>query len=166
MAELALSLWALVLAVFDLKQRRLPNALTLGGVVVGGVILAITGVSPLGQPPGSILQAVALAVVLTLPAYVCGLLGAGDVKFAVAIAVLTGLYDFAAVYALSAVLCLGGLLIRRCLDYVPYAVPGLSTGTHPRLAGGARHPRNIRLGAAMGGALSVVMLVRLAGHSW
>ncbi len=165
MAEVALILWALALTVFDLGQRRLPNLLTLGGLVVGIVVLAVAGASLLGEAPGGVAQAFALAVVVTLPAYATSLLGAGDVKLAAAIAVLSGLNDFIVVYALATLLCLFALVARRCLVYLPYSVPGIYRQSHTVSLGG-RRPRQIRFGAAMGGALIVVMVFRLAGYSW
>ena len=79
-------LWALALTVFDIRHRRLPNALTLPGaaVVLGGAAVGGRGWPAL---VGALsLAAVYLAVHLVVP----GGLGAGDVKLALGVGGLTG----------------------------------------------------------------------------
>jgi prepilin peptidase CpaA len=161
MAEFVLLAWALAAVVFDLRQRRLPNALTLGAAAVGAGLLLLNGESLLGIPPGQVWQGAGLAMLLTLPAYALHLLGAGDVKLAMASALLTGLYPFILVYVLAAFLALGGLLMVRYVQYLPYGYrlyPGGNAGERP-----AGHGRTVPFGAALGAALAGVMLARLLG---
>lgn len=80
--------WAAALVVFDVRHRRLPNALTLPGAVT---VLAVAGLCGHGLPAlaGALgLAALYLAVHLTIPAG----LGAGDVKLALGVGGLTGAF--------------------------------------------------------------------------
>lgn len=71
----------------DLKTRRIPNALVLTGLVCALTMQALLprGASLFAAEPGSIgvlasLGGCALGLLLLLPLYALGLLGAGDVK--------------------------------------------------------------------------------------
>jgi hypothetical protein len=78
-----------------------------------------------------------------------------------AIALLTGLYPFILVYVLAAFLALGGLLMVRYVQYLPYGYrlyPGGNVGERP-----AGYGRTVPFGAALGVALAGVMLARLLG---
>nr|WP_167102706.1 A24 family peptidase [Mycobacterium sp. DL592] len=80
--------WALALSVFDIRQRRLPNTLTLPGAAV---VLTVAVVSGRGLPAlyGALgLAALYLVVHLLAPAG----MGAGDVKLAVGLGSLTGAF--------------------------------------------------------------------------
>lgn len=86
LACLALLIWAVALSVIDLREHRLPNALTLTGAAV--ILAACAGC---GRGPTGLLGAVALGglylvVHLVAPAG----LGGGDVKLAVGLGALTG----------------------------------------------------------------------------
>jgi prepilin peptidase CpaA len=79
--------WGLVLAVYDLRWRRLPNALTIGGLLVvfavrlgwGGVPLFLDG-----------LAAMFVAGLVMLPPFAMHGAGGGDVKMMAAAAVAVG----------------------------------------------------------------------------
>ena len=82
----ALAAWALALSAIDIRERRLPNTLTLPGfaVILAG---AIAG----GRWSAAVLGAIALAglylvVHLAIPAA----MGAGDVKLALGLGAFTG----------------------------------------------------------------------------
>jgi leader peptidase (prepilin peptidase) / N-methyltransferase len=82
------SLWMGALTVYDIRQRRLPNWLTLPGFAV--IILVAIGS---GRGDGAALGAGALAAVyllthVTSPAA----MGAGDVKLALGLGALTGCF--------------------------------------------------------------------------
>lgn len=89
--EVSAVLWAAALAYSDISRRRLPNSLVLGAALVGLVHLAFTGTSPLGAGAVSMAAAFGVALLFTLPGYLPGKLGAGDVKLLCAIALLGGL---------------------------------------------------------------------------
>ncbi|MCV7215418.1 prepilin peptidase [Mycobacterium crocinum] len=81
-------LWAVALTVFDVRHRRLPNALTLPGAaaVLVGALVCGRGVPALAGGLG--LAALYLTVHLVIP----GGLGAGDVKLALGVGGLTGAF--------------------------------------------------------------------------
>ena len=98
MAGTFVSAWLVVLCVYDIRERRLPNWLTMPGALA---ILA--GAAAVGHGLPALLGALGLAglyvvVHLISPAA----MGAGDVKLAVGVGGLTGAYGFD-VWALGAV---------------------------------------------------------------
>lgn len=73
-------------ALYDIRTRRIPNALTLGAAAAALAYLVITGYSWLGAPASAALLALCVALLLSLPGYLLGQLGAGDVKLLALIA--------------------------------------------------------------------------------
>lgn len=71
---------------FDLKERRIPNALTLAGLAAALLLRLLGGVAALGTGLGG--AAIALAV--GLPFFLVGGLGGGDVKFLTAVGAFLG----------------------------------------------------------------------------
>ena len=99
MAGAFVSAWLVVLCVYDIRERRLPNWLTMPGALA---ILAVAAAVGCGVP--ALLGAVGLAglyvvVHLISPAA----MGAGDVKLAAGVGGLTGAFGFD-VWALAAVI--------------------------------------------------------------
>lgn len=80
--------WLIALSYYDIRQRRLPNRLTLPGaaVILIGAALAGRGVAALLG--GLALAAVYLAVHLVAPTA----MGGGDVKLAVGVGGLSGCF--------------------------------------------------------------------------
>lgn len=81
-------LWTAALTVFDIRRRRLPNALTLSGAVA---VLGVAGAYGRGLPAltGAVgLAGLYLVVHLAIPTG----LGAGDVKLALGVGGLTGAF--------------------------------------------------------------------------
>ncbi|OZO05382.1 prepilin peptidase [Pseudomonas sp. IB20] len=78
--------WLGLCAVQDVRQRLLANRLTLGAALLALIYLFWTGTTWLGAPAGQGLLAFLLALLLTLPGYALGRLGAGDVKLLAALA--------------------------------------------------------------------------------
>ena len=78
--------WLGVCAVQDARQRLLANRLTLGATLLALIYLLWTGSTWLGAPSGQGWLAFILALLLTLPGYALGRLGAGDVKLLMALA--------------------------------------------------------------------------------
>ncbi|NVZ67585.1 prepilin peptidase [Pseudomonas costantinii] len=79
-------IWLVVCAVQDVRQRLLANRLTLGAALLALIYLLWTGTTWLGASVGEGVLAFILALLLTLPGYTLGRLGAGDVKLLVALA--------------------------------------------------------------------------------
>lgn len=117
-----LAIWCLVCAFYDIKQRRLPNLLTLGMHIPALVILLLTGQGLLGASVSSSFAAWWLALLLTLPAYAVNWLGAGDVKFLAALGLLTGLNFLLTSYVIAGLLAvlivLVWLTLQRLMPYL------------------------------------------------
>jgi leader peptidase (prepilin peptidase)/N-methyltransferase len=78
--------WFAALTVYDVRQRRLPNALTLPGAAA---VLAVSAATGRGVPAlvgAAVLTLLYLGVHLAAPAG----MGAGDVKLAMGVGALTG----------------------------------------------------------------------------
>jgi prepilin peptidase CpaA len=102
----AIYVWAIALSVFDLKWRRLPNGLTLGGAGCSIVYMLVQGQSPLGAAPSSALMAGLGAIIVSMPFYGLGWLGAGDGKLMAAIGFIGGVKVLLATFVLSSLLTL------------------------------------------------------------
>src|SRR5215475_11064895 len=90
--------WLTALSVFDIRERRLPNWLTLPGAVA---VLAVAAAAGRGVP--AVLGAVGLAgLYLVVHLIAPPAMGAGDVKLAMGVGALTGAFGFD-VWALAAV---------------------------------------------------------------
>lgn len=120
-AAVLVFLWLAALSCYDLRHRRLPNALTVPGA---GVILVAASLAGRGLPAlggAAALAAVYLLVHLAAPAA----MGAGDVKLAVGLGGLTGCFG-AQVWFLAALVgplltALAGLvLLARGVRTVPH----------------------------------------------
>jgi leader peptidase (prepilin peptidase)/N-methyltransferase len=82
------ALWLAALSVYDVRERRLPNVLTLSGA---GIVLVMAALAGRGLPATAgavVLAAIYAAVHLLSPAA----LGAGDVKLALGVGGLTGAF--------------------------------------------------------------------------
>jgi prepilin peptidase CpaA len=69
-------------AVLDLRTRRIPNSLTVGGMVVGLMISALPG----GIGIANAFASLVIAFVVGIPLFSLRAMGAGDVKFLMAAA--------------------------------------------------------------------------------
>ncbi|ORV49883.1 peptidase A24 [Mycolicibacter engbaekii] len=90
--------WLTLLSGYDLRQRRLPNWLTLPAAVAVPAAAFVAGRGPAALAGAAALTGVYLVVHLIAPDG----LGAGDVKLAVALGALTGSFG-ADVWLLAAV---------------------------------------------------------------
>jgi prepilin peptidase CpaA len=91
--------------VVDIRQRRVPNVLTMG-VASAGLLLAMAGLGTVTV--GGALGGLALGLALLLPAHVFGATGAGDVKLLAAFGALLGPADVFDAFLRAAIL--GGVL--------------------------------------------------------
>ncbi len=92
------SAWFVVLSVYDIRERRLPNWLTMPGAVA---ILAVAAAAGRGGP--ALLGAIGLAgLYLVVHLISPAAMGAGDVKLAAGVGGLTGAFGFD-VWALAAI---------------------------------------------------------------
>ncbi|MGA9701407.1 prepilin peptidase [Pseudomonas sp.] len=77
---LVIVLWLVLCTVQDIRQRQIANGLTLGVGLLALIYLVWAGSTWMGAPAVDGGWALALALLLTLPGYAMGRLGAGDVK--------------------------------------------------------------------------------------
>lgn len=89
-AQIILIAWATVAAGADARYRRLPNWLTLGGLLGGGLYALVAGTSLLGGSPANAMLAATIGFLALFPAYLAGWMGAGDVKLFAAMGMLAG----------------------------------------------------------------------------
>jgi leader peptidase (prepilin peptidase) / N-methyltransferase len=80
--------WLVVLSCYDVRQRRLPNVLTLPGAAVILLGAAVAGRGLPALAGGAALAGVYLLVHLAAPTA----MGAGDVKLAIGLGALTGCF--------------------------------------------------------------------------
>jgi leader peptidase (prepilin peptidase) / N-methyltransferase len=113
--------WLVALSAFDIRERRLPNYLTLPGAAV-----VLVGAAVLGRGAGAALGGAALFVVY-LVVYLLrpSAMGAGDVKLAVGVGALTGSFgiDVWALSAIGAPLLTTGLILVALLCRAESTVP-------------------------------------------
>jgi leader peptidase (prepilin peptidase) / N-methyltransferase len=91
-------LWMVALTGYDIRQRRLPNRLTLPGFSAIMLVAACSGNGPAAALGAGLLAAVYLLVHVAAPAA----MGAGDVKLALGLGALTGCFG-ADVWLLAAI---------------------------------------------------------------
>ena len=102
--ELAVLTVAIIGGWTDLRTRRIPNWLTLSGLILG------VGLNTLLQGAGGFRLAAAgcgLALLVYLPLYLIRAMGAGDAKFMAAVGALIGPANWLTVFLATAIL--GGI---------------------------------------------------------
>ncbi len=122
MASVGALAWLTALSVYDIRERRLPNWLTVPGAAV---IIAAAAMHGRGGP--AVLGALALfAIYIVVYLLSPAAMGAGDVKLAVGIGALTGAFgsDVWVLAAIGAPLLTAGwavvALLRRSGQTVPH----------------------------------------------
>lgn len=125
MAGVCALTWLGVLSVYDIRERRLPNWLTMPGAVT---ILAVAAAFGRGAPAvfGALgLACLYLIVYLLAPAA----MGAGDVKLAAGVGGLTGAFGYD-VWVLAAVAAPLLTAMVACLALVRRSGSGRATVPH------------------------------------
>jgi prepilin peptidase CpaA len=103
--EVSLLIVALAAAVYDVRYRRIPNWVSVGGIALGLLANTLThGISGLLFSLGGFALGFGLYFVL----YVIHAMGAGDVKLMGAIGALVGWKNWVAVFVIAAIL--GGIM--------------------------------------------------------
>lgn len=151
----------LAAAVIDVNTRRVPNPLT-GGVAAAGLLLAVSGLGPVGI--AAALTGGIVGLMLMLPGHVFGATGGGDVKLLAAFGTLLGPWDTITAFMLTAVA--GGVLAivvalhRQRLGHTVGAAVRLATGgSSPAVAGeeiGADRTFAYAPAIAIGAALAAI----------
>ncbi len=83
---MALAMLLTIAVVTDLRERRIPNKLTVPALIVGLVLGGLLE----GGFPGTALTGAAAALLATLPICAMGALGAGDAKLLTAVGAFVG----------------------------------------------------------------------------
>lgn len=86
MATICVACWLIALSYFDIRQRRLPNVLTLPGAATVLAAAALTGHGVTAAVGAAAMFAVYAVVHVVAP----HAMGAGDVKLAIGLGALTG----------------------------------------------------------------------------
>jgi len=82
----SLLIWALLCALQDSQHKRISNWLTLAPAALAAGWLLWHGQSLTGNAPATVLLGLVVALALSLPGYMGGSMGAGDVKLLAALA--------------------------------------------------------------------------------
>ncbi|QXH46329.1 prepilin peptidase [Pseudomonas xanthosomatis] len=89
MQSIVLLMWLALCTEQDVRERQISNTLTLGVATGALVWLFATGHSWIGADASDAGWALAIVMLLTLPGYMLGRFGAGDVKLMGALALAT-----------------------------------------------------------------------------
>lgn len=115
--------WLALAAYQDVRRRRVSNLLTLGGGALAALWLILEHRSLTGHSVSAALLAAALALLLTLPGYLLGKLGAADVKLLPALGLATGpqtlMNSFALACLITVLLMLGSRSLLRNTNLSP-----------------------------------------------
>ena len=90
-------------AIYDWRYRRIPNWLTIGGLIAGLVLQATLGAGWVEA-----VTAIGLALAIYVPLWLLRAVGAGDVKLMAAIGAFPGPREWLAIFLITAVL--GGIV--------------------------------------------------------
>jgi prepilin peptidase CpaA len=94
-------------AVYDVRYRRIPNWLTVAGVLVGLALNAFLDQGRSGLLVSSLLG-LAIALVVYFVLYALRAMGAGDVKLMAAVGAIVGWPDWFGIFIITAIL--GGIM--------------------------------------------------------
>lgn len=138
-AAICVAGWLISLSYFDIRQRRLPNVLTMPGAAAVLACAALAGHGVTAAAGAAAMFAVYLVVHLVSPRA----LGAGDVKLAIGLGALTGAFG-ADVWLLAA---LGASVLTSLFGLI-------------RLIGGHRSPlpHGPSMCVAAAGAVTLVLI--------
>jgi prepilin peptidase CpaA len=108
-------MWLALCTEQDVRERQISNTLTLGVAACALAWLFATGKSWIGADASEAGWALAIVMLLTLPGYMLGRFGAGDVKLMGALALATSHYYVLGTFIGAGVAVLLWLLTRRRL---------------------------------------------------
>ncbi|NLZ79144.1 MAG: prepilin peptidase [Gammaproteobacteria bacterium] len=97
--------WSFTCAAQDIKYKKISNFLTIGMFIAATLYILISGNTLLNASFQNAIFAFMLAIALSLPGYITGRMGAGDVKMLCALAVAT-YSDYVLISVIGAALAL------------------------------------------------------------
>ena len=116
-----------IAAAMDLRTRRIPNVLTVSGLMVALVLRSTMG-------PGAVvdgLQSAGIALLIVVPLFMLGALGGGDLKLLVAVGAFMDpiqfIYALLATAIVGAVLAVGESIRRRAVGSLLFNTAGLAS---------------------------------------
>lgn len=115
MHSIVVLMWLALCTEQDVRERQISNTLTLGVGACALVWLFATGQSWIGADASDAGWALAIVMLLTLPGYMLGRFGAGDVKLMGTLALATSHYYVLGTFIGAGVAVLLWLLTRRRL---------------------------------------------------
>lgn len=115
MQSIVLLLWLALCAEQDVRERQIANTLTLGAGIAALAHIFITGHTWIGADASEGGWALAIVLVLTLPGYLLGQLGAGDVKLLAALGLATNTMYLLGTFIGAGVSLVVWVLVRRKL---------------------------------------------------
>ncbi|MFP2769679.1 A24 family peptidase [Oceanisphaera sp. KMM 10153] len=120
MAYPVLMLWAFFCALQDANQKKISNYLTLPACAIALAWIFINGLTITGAPPIQAAITVIFTLLITLPGYLSGKLGAGDVKMLLALSLATDQMHLLWTVALAGLtMLLWALSINKTWQLVP-----------------------------------------------
>jgi len=114
-SSIALLAWLALCSGQDVRERQISNVLTLGVAACALAWLAFTGRTWVGAQATDAGWALAIVLLLTLPGYVLGRFGAGDVKLLAALALATSQDYLLGTFIGAGAALLVWALVRRLL---------------------------------------------------
>ncbi len=123
MELLTLIAWLAACAIQDARQRQISNSLTFGAIALTLVYISVTGHTWLGAPASEGGWALLISLALTLPGYLLGKLGAGDLKLLAGLALATDRLVLLGTFIGAGVAMLAWVLFRQ--KYRAHANQGL-----------------------------------------
>lgn len=139
MELITLIAWLAMCAIQDARQRQISNVLTIGVIVLALIYLLITGGTWLGAPGSEGGVALLLSLLLTVPGYLLGKLGAGDLKLLAALALATDRLVLLGTFIGAGLVLLLWVFIRQ-KDFTLKNQRLNKTNTHTNAAMPNKHP--------------------------
>ncbi|CAM4075475.1 putative prepilin peptidase typeII/IV secretion [Pseudomonas reidholzensis] len=115
MHSIVLLMWLALCTEQDVRERQISNTLTLGVAACALAWMFATGHSWIGADASDAGWALAIVMLLTLPGYMLGRFGAGDVKLMAALALATSHQYVLGTFIGAGIAVLLWLLSRRRL---------------------------------------------------
>lgn len=126
--SIVLIVWAAFCGFHDIKSLRVPNVLTFGMMAVAIAVLALGGHAMSGASLWQAVLGLLLAMLLTLPGYALGKLGAADAKMLMACGLAMGWAQMLLVFLTGSLLGAALMVLTRVLERYPLFVRWTSAG--------------------------------------